>query len=534
MWSSGSIRRRTRSRCARPRAWAAETWASTASASKRCGRYWKRRSKGAPALPRGRRVALALRGDVALVRRGVVDVIERRHEIHLDPAELALEGADVLPRMVRLVFRRDPPEVVPLAAHRLGAAHDLEMQEIRRHGAPVEDEGRAEEIRGLAAQIRHQRGREPPAAVFGEEKRRLPPGRSDRKQGAEVARGLRRDFLPRRHSPVDPQEIREAPRRGILDDGNAVPLRDADVVPALGLHLSEDLLLRRAQIDVESVPRLHVVVLVVRGLESLNETRGTPPPGLDPQMADRFLFRLAVLRDALEDRLEHLPGGRLVLGKHRTVLHVIKGSAGGVRPLRHQRAPDDGILVFECDPEVPVSHGRAKMRPPRRLHETGIRRRLQEPVPRVPPFQFMLELGRRHRHRKILPWAQSENPTPCSMWIQTFAVMIRQDYGRSNAEFITRNKTSIILTHRRKGARNDGAPPASQGQGTHTQRFRSRDLFCLFLKKGNHMRNLNTEELKQVYGGGGGSCASASKSRTGSKSGGTGSKSGTGSKTNAS
>src|SRR5258706_8604254 len=89
--------------------------------------------------------------------------------------------------------------------------------------------------------------------------------------------------------------------------------------------------------------------------------------------------------------------------------------------------------------------------------------------------------------------------------------MIRQAYGSSNAEFITCNKTSIILTYRRKGTRNDAAPPAYQGQGRHTQRFRSRDLFCLFLKKGNHMRNLNTEELKQVYGGGGGSCASASK-----------------------
>src|SRR5882762_3090544 len=300
-------RRRRRSRCARPRAWAAETWASTASASKRCERRWRRGSKGAAALARGRRVALALRGDVALVRRGVVDVIEGRHETYLDPAELALEGADVLPRMVRLVFRRDPPEVVPLAAHRLGAAHDLEMQEVRRHDSPVQDERRAEEIGGLAAQIRYQRGREPPALVLGEEKRGLPPGRSDRKQRPEVARGLRGDSLPRRHSPVDPQEIREAARRGILDDGHAVPLRDADVVPALGSHLSENLLLRRAKIDVESVPRLHVVVLVVRLSESLNETRGTPPPGLDPQMADRFHFGLAVLRDALEDRLEHLP-----------------------------------------------------------------------------------------------------------------------------------------------------------------------------------------------------------------------------------
>src|SRR6267154_194871 len=110
--------------------------------------------------------------------------------------------------------------------------------------------------------------------------------------------------------------------------------------------------------------------------------------------------------------------------------------------------------------------------------------------------------------------------------------MIREAYGGSNAEFITCNKISIILTHRRKGTRNDGAPPGSQGQGTHTQRFRSRDLFCLFLKKGNHMRNLNTEELKQVYGGGGGSCASASKS--GSKSGGSKSGSKSGSTTTAS
>jgi len=115
--------------------------------------------------------------------------------------------------------------------------------------------------------------------------------------------------------------------------------------------------------------------------------------------------------------------------------------------------------------------------------------------------------------------------------------MIRQAYGSSNAEFITCNKTSIILTYRRKGARNDSAPPASQGLfKVHTTPNVSvlEIFFCLFLKKGNHMRNLNTEELKQVYGGGGGSCASASKSKTGSKSGGTGSKSGTGSKTNAS
>jgi bacteriocin-like protein len=53
-------------------------------------------------------------------------------------------------------------------------------------------------------------------------------------------------------------------------------------------------------------------------------------------------------------------------------------------------------------------------------------------------------------------------------------------------------------------------------------------------KKGNQMRKLNTEELKQVYGGGGGCGHSASKSKSGgSKSGGSksgGSKSGSKSK----
>src|SRR5882762_10518219 len=99
--------------------------------------------------------------------------------------------------------------------------------------------------------------------------------------------------------------------------------------------------------------------------------------------------------------------------------------------------------------------------------------------------------------------------------------MIREAYGGSNAEFITCNKTSIISTYRRKGTRNDGAPPASQGLfKVHTPNVSVLEIFFVFfLKKGNHMRNLNTEELKQVYGGGGGSCASASKSG-GSKSGG--------------
>src|SRR5437762_10291569 len=100
------------------------------------GITWLSRSTRTISSPRSRRWAepaagdappSSLRGEVALVRRGVVDVIEGRDEVHLDAAELALEGADVLPRMVGRVLRRDPPEVVPLAAPRLRPAHDLEM-----------------------------------------------------------------------------------------------------------------------------------------------------------------------------------------------------------------------------------------------------------------------------------------------------------------------------------------------------------------------------------------------------------------------
>src|SRR5882672_10993466 len=55
---------------------------------------------------------------VVTVGRRVVDAIECRHPVDLDATELALENGDVVPRVVRLVSRRDTPEVVPFAAPR--------------------------------------------------------------------------------------------------------------------------------------------------------------------------------------------------------------------------------------------------------------------------------------------------------------------------------------------------------------------------------------------------------------------------------
>src|SRR6266511_1978545 len=57
---------------------------------------------------------------VAIVGRLVVNVIESWHEMELFAAELGLEDAKMLPRMVRFVCRRNSPQVVPFVAQRLG------------------------------------------------------------------------------------------------------------------------------------------------------------------------------------------------------------------------------------------------------------------------------------------------------------------------------------------------------------------------------------------------------------------------------
>src|SRR6266702_2857510 len=94
-WNSGPTRRRTRSMCARPRAWAAETWASTASASRRCGRRWIQRSKGAPrcrlsAMP----IKKILIADDSSTARHVLFQMLARHGYRCILAETAREAMD--------------------------------------------------------------------------------------------------------------------------------------------------------------------------------------------------------------------------------------------------------------------------------------------------------------------------------------------------------------------------------------------------------------------------------------------------------
>src|SRR4051812_12877343 len=77
-------------------------------------------------------------GSIMIVCRGVVNVVERRHELHFKAPELAFEDADVLPGVVGFVFRGNSPEVVPFIAQRLGSAHDFEVQEAWGHDASVQ------------------------------------------------------------------------------------------------------------------------------------------------------------------------------------------------------------------------------------------------------------------------------------------------------------------------------------------------------------------------------------------------------------
>src|SRR5207302_1482781 len=81
--------------CARPRAWAAETWASTASASRRCGRRWIQRGKGAPRcrlspMP----VKKILIADDSSTARHVLFQMLARHGYRCILAETAREAMD--------------------------------------------------------------------------------------------------------------------------------------------------------------------------------------------------------------------------------------------------------------------------------------------------------------------------------------------------------------------------------------------------------------------------------------------------------
>src|SRR6266702_1853354 len=78
-------------------------------------------------------ISATLAGYVVVVGRGVVNAIRGGHEVLHDTAELGLENTDIPPRVVRFIFRSKSPQVVPLAASSLGAAHDFEVQEMRGH-----------------------------------------------------------------------------------------------------------------------------------------------------------------------------------------------------------------------------------------------------------------------------------------------------------------------------------------------------------------------------------------------------------------
>src|SRR6266513_2489389 len=118
---------------------------------------------------------------------------------------------------------------------------------------------------------------------------------------------------------------------------------------------------------------------------------------------------------------------------------------------------------------------------------------------------------------------------PCT---QTSAIMVRKAYGRPLAGFLTCNKTSINFEVLEEGrSKRQCTSGLSRTLRSNNVSVLESFVYLFFpLKKGNQMRNLNAEELKQVYGGHGGS-GSGSKSngsKSGSKS--NGSKSGSKSK----
>ena len=97
---------------------------------------------------------------------------------------------------------------------------------------------------------------------------------------------------------------------------------------------------------------------------------------------DRFGFTLGF--DGFEEGLENFFSLRLVAGEQRAIGYIIEAAQRRGRKLHHQRAPEDGTLMFENGGEVVVSSVDPKIRPPGRLHEAGIGSGFQKFVPRPP------------------------------------------------------------------------------------------------------------------------------------------------------
>src|SRR5947207_12862921 len=111
----------------------------------------------------------------------------------------------------------------------------------------------------------------------------------------------------------------------------------------------------------------------------------------DVQVAYSHISRSTYFCYDFYNGVKNLVGGRLILRKYRAVRYVVETTLGRVRPLHHQRAADDGLLVLQGYAETLVSDAGAKIRVPRRLHETGVRCCLDKRVPGLPSVRFRLE-----------------------------------------------------------------------------------------------------------------------------------------------
>ena len=204
--------------------------------------------------------------------------------------------------MVRLVEWRDAPQVVPLAARRLGPAHDFEMEQVRRHHAPVQQERAAVDVGCAPAEGDDERGGESPPAVLGKEQRGLAPRYELGEHRAEVAWRHRLDTLANSRAALNTHEVDRALIRVVSDDRDAVLARNANVVAALGLHLREDLVFAGAQVDAQRVARLGEAVGERRRPKAAHKLRQARPARLDPQVADRRVLGLAMALDAVRAR----------------------------------------------------------------------------------------------------------------------------------------------------------------------------------------------------------------------------------------
>ena len=105
-------------------------------------------------------------------------------------------------------------------------------------------------------------------------------------------------------------------------------------------------------------------------------------------MTDRVLLSAAVVFDGFECGVEYDAGDCRVAREHRPLGDVVEAAV--VRPgeLQHDRAAEDRAAAFQHDPEVPKAGGRAKLRPPGRLHEPGLGCRRQQAIPCLPTIRF--------------------------------------------------------------------------------------------------------------------------------------------------